>query len=59
LLVFSTNAQRFRLDAALESRYAVTDVSRATVPPDFLRNTDIHRCYELRQTGLAGPWSQG
>ena len=59
LLVFSTNAQRFRLDAALESRYSVTDVSRATVPPDFLRNTDIHRCYELRQTGLAGPWSQG
>ncbi len=48
LLVFSTNAQRFRLDPALAARYAVKDVSRATIPTDFLRNTDIHRCYELR-----------
>ena len=48
LLVFSTNAQRFRLDPAIASRHAVSDLSRATIPTDFLRNTDIHRCYELR-----------
>jgi 23S rRNA (guanine2445-N2)-methyltransferase / 23S rRNA (guanine2069-N7)-methyltransferase len=47
LLVFSTNAQRFRLDAALSERYVLHDVSAATLPPDFARNPRIHRCYEI------------
>jgi 23S rRNA (guanine2445-N2)-methyltransferase / 23S rRNA (guanine2069-N7)-methyltransferase len=45
--VFSTNAQRFRLDAALSERYVLHDVSAATLPPDFARNPRIHRCYEI------------
>jgi 23S rRNA (guanine2445-N2)-methyltransferase / 23S rRNA (guanine2069-N7)-methyltransferase len=48
LLVFSTNAQRFRLDPTLEERFAVRDVSAATLPKDFERNPRIHRCYEVR-----------
>jgi len=48
MLVFSTNAQRFRLDPQLERRYALVDVSAATVPLDFERNPHIHRCFELR-----------
>ncbi len=48
LLVFSTNAQRFRLDPALAERYAVQDISAETLPQDFARNPRIHRCYELR-----------
>jgi 23S rRNA (guanine2445-N2)-methyltransferase / 23S rRNA (guanine2069-N7)-methyltransferase len=48
LLVFSTNAQRFRLDPALAGRYPVRDVSAATLPRDFERNPRIHRCFELR-----------
>ncbi|MGE3667902.1 MAG: bifunctional 23S rRNA (guanine(2069)-N(7))-methyltransferase RlmK/23S rRNA (guanine(2445)-N(2))-methyltransferase RlmL, partial [Steroidobacteraceae bacterium] len=48
LLVFSTNAQKFRLDPALASRFAVTDITRATIPEDFARNPRIHSCYELR-----------
>jgi 23S rRNA (guanine2445-N2)-methyltransferase / 23S rRNA (guanine2069-N7)-methyltransferase len=48
LLVFSTNAQRFRLDPALAERYAIRDVSAATLPPDFERNPRIHRCFEVR-----------
>lgn len=48
LLVFSTNAQRFRLEPALEQRYAVHDISAATLPRDFARNPHIHRCFELR-----------
>jgi 23S rRNA (guanine2445-N2)-methyltransferase / 23S rRNA (guanine2069-N7)-methyltransferase len=47
-LVFSTNAQRFRLDETLRERYAVADVSAATLPFDFERNARIHRCYEIR-----------
>ena len=48
LLVFSTNAQRFRLDPALTERHAVRDVSAATLPHDFERNPRIHRCFEIR-----------
>ena len=51
LLVFSTNAQRFRLDAALSSRYQVRDISVATLPKDFERNPRIHRCYEIQLRG--------
>lgn len=53
LLVFSTNAQRFKLDEPLNERYAVTDISRATIALDFERNPRIHRCFELRLK--AGP----
>jgi 23S rRNA (guanine2445-N2)-methyltransferase / 23S rRNA (guanine2069-N7)-methyltransferase len=56
LLVFSTNAQRFKLDPWLAERYAILDVSRRSVPPDFARNTRIHQCYELAFAGPAdGP----
>jgi 23S rRNA (guanine2445-N2)-methyltransferase / 23S rRNA (guanine2069-N7)-methyltransferase len=48
LLVFSTNAQRFKLDAALAERHEVTDISRATIAVDFERNPRIHRCFEIR-----------
>ncbi|HVC29594.1 MAG TPA: bifunctional 23S rRNA (guanine(2069)-N(7))-methyltransferase RlmK/23S rRNA (guanine(2445)-N(2))-methyltransferase RlmL, partial [Steroidobacteraceae bacterium] len=48
LLVFSTNAQRFRLDPALAERHRIRDVSAATLPRDFERNPRIHRCFELR-----------
>ncbi|MDE2263644.1 MAG: bifunctional 23S rRNA (guanine(2069)-N(7))-methyltransferase RlmK/23S rRNA (guanine(2445)-N(2))-methyltransferase RlmL [Gammaproteobacteria bacterium] len=50
LLVFSTNAQRFRLDPALAERHAIRDVSAATLPRDFERNPRIHRCFEIRQS---------
>jgi len=46
-LVFSTNAQKFKLDGMLGERYKVTDISRATLPEDFKRNPRIHQCYEL------------
>lgn len=49
LLVFSTNAQRFRLDPALADRYSIRDISAATLPRDFERNPRIHRCFEIRR----------
>ncbi|HSY04704.1 MAG TPA: bifunctional 23S rRNA (guanine(2069)-N(7))-methyltransferase RlmK/23S rRNA (guanine(2445)-N(2))-methyltransferase RlmL [Steroidobacteraceae bacterium] len=48
LIVFSTNAQRFRLESSLSERYDIRDVSAATLPKDFERNPRIHQCYELR-----------
>ena len=49
LIVFSTNAQRFKLDEGLGERYDVRDISSATLPLDFARNPRIHRCYEVRR----------
>ena len=46
-LVFSTNAQRFKLDEQGLARWQLRDISRPTIPPDFARNTDIHRCFEI------------
>jgi 23S rRNA (guanine2445-N2)-methyltransferase / 23S rRNA (guanine2069-N7)-methyltransferase len=46
-LVFSTNAQKFKLDADIGALYKVTDISRATLPKDFERNARIHQCFEL------------
>jgi 23S rRNA (guanine2445-N2)-methyltransferase / 23S rRNA (guanine2069-N7)-methyltransferase len=51
MVVFSTNAQRFRIDESLGGAYDVRDVSAATLPKDFARNPRIHRCYELRPRG--------
>lgn len=50
LLVFSTNAQKFRLDPVLAGRHAVEDVSAATLPHDFARNPKIHQCFEIRRS---------
>lgn len=48
LLVFSCNAQRFKLDEGVGGRWQVSDVSGQTLPFDFARNPRIHRCYEIR-----------
>jgi 23S rRNA (guanine2445-N2)-methyltransferase / 23S rRNA (guanine2069-N7)-methyltransferase len=46
-LVFSNNAQKFRMDTEVGQSYKVTDISRATLPRDFERNPRIHQCFEL------------
>ena len=46
-LVFSNNAQKFKLDPQIGQSYKVTDISRATLPKDFERNPRIHQCFEL------------
>ena len=55
-IVFSNNFQKFRLDPALEPRFEIEDVTRATLPEDFARNPRIHVCYVLRPrvAALAG-----
>jgi 23S rRNA (guanine2445-N2)-methyltransferase / 23S rRNA (guanine2069-N7)-methyltransferase len=47
LLVFSCNAQRFRLDEQVGRQWQVRDVSAQTLPFDFSRNPRVHRCYEI------------
>ena len=48
LLLFSTNAQRFKLDEAARTKWLLEDISAETLPFDFKRNPRIHQAYELR-----------
>ena len=49
VLYFSNNFRRFRLDAdAIAGFAACEDISAQTIPPDFARDTRIHRCWRLR-----------
>jgi 23S rRNA (guanine2445-N2)-methyltransferase / 23S rRNA (guanine2069-N7)-methyltransferase len=48
-LVFSTNAQRFRLEPSVSERWQVNDLSAKTLPFDFARNPRIHRCFQITQ----------
>jgi 23S rRNA (guanine2445-N2)-methyltransferase / 23S rRNA (guanine2069-N7)-methyltransferase len=53
VLVFSTNRQRFRLDAEALAGLQVEDISEKTVPRDFARNPRIHRCWLVRSPARA------
>ena len=49
LLVFSTNFRRFCFATELMDKFQVRDVSSQTIPPDFTRNSKIHRCWEIKR----------
>jgi 23S rRNA (guanine2445-N2)-methyltransferase / 23S rRNA (guanine2069-N7)-methyltransferase len=49
VIVFSNNFQRFRLDPALDATFSVEDITSATIPEDFRRNSRIHVCFLLRR----------
>jgi 23S rRNA (guanine2445-N2)-methyltransferase / 23S rRNA (guanine2069-N7)-methyltransferase len=47
-LVFSTNYTRFKLDSAALADLAIEDITAKTIPRDFERHADIHRCFVVR-----------
>lgn len=47
VLYFSNNFRKFQLDEGLAARYAVEEISAATLDPDFARNPKIHRAWRL------------
>src|SRR5690606_16216350 len=51
VLYFSNNFRRFRLDAGLEERYRVEDISAQTLDRDFQRNARIHRTWRIERLG--------
>lgn len=48
ILLFSTNARRFRMDLGALGDVDLLETSSERLPPDFARNPRIHRCWELR-----------
>lgn len=47
-LMFSTNSRKFRLDEESLAGVDWEETSSRRLPPDFVRNPKIHRCWELR-----------
>ena len=47
-LYFSNNYRRFELAQELTQRYEVEDITRKTIPEDFSRRQDIHRCWRFQ-----------
>ncbi|MEM1189861.1 MAG: bifunctional 23S rRNA (guanine(2069)-N(7))-methyltransferase RlmK/23S rRNA (guanine(2445)-N(2))-methyltransferase RlmL [Pseudomonadota bacterium] len=48
VLYFSNNRRRFRLDDEVSERFAVEDITRSTLDPDFPRSPPPHRCWRIR-----------
>lgn len=46
-LVFSTNFRGFALDRAALARLRIEDITRATIPPDFARDPQVHACFRI------------
>jgi 23S rRNA (guanine2445-N2)-methyltransferase / 23S rRNA (guanine2069-N7)-methyltransferase len=46
-LYFSNNLRRFNLDPALVGEFRCTDITAATLDPDFSRNRRVHRCWSI------------
>jgi len=47
MLVFSNNFRRFKMDMQGLAGLAVEDITVATLPKDFERNTKIHHCWKI------------
>jgi 23S rRNA (guanine2445-N2)-methyltransferase / 23S rRNA (guanine2069-N7)-methyltransferase len=48
LLIFSNNRKRFQLDPVLSEIFAVEEMTRWSLDPDFARAGDIHQCWFIR-----------
>lgn len=49
VLVFSNNFRRFKLAPELEQKFAVENISPATIDKDFARRPRIHQCWLIRK----------
>ncbi|MBD3649659.1 MAG: hypothetical protein HUJ31_19875 [Pseudomonadales bacterium] len=50
-LYFSTNLRSFRLSEETTAQFDVRDITDKTIPPDFKRRSNIHRCWCIRHRG--------
>jgi 23S rRNA (guanine2445-N2)-methyltransferase / 23S rRNA (guanine2069-N7)-methyltransferase len=47
ILLFSNHAKRFRIDRASLGELILEDITRQTIPKDFLRRPKIHNCWRI------------
>lgn len=49
-IFFSTNRRDFKLDASTLQGLEIKDISKATLPLDFERNSKIHYCWRIQKS---------
>ena len=49
-IFFSTNRRDFKLDASTLQGMVIKNISKATLPPDFERNSKIHYCWRIQKS---------
>ena len=49
LLLFSNNFRKFKLDADALKGFSIRDITKRTVPQDFIRDPKVHHCFEIRR----------
>ena len=47
-LIFSTNYKQFKLDPGVERDFLVEEITKETLPQDFLQKGRIHKCWLIR-----------
>ncbi len=55
VLIFATNRRRFKLAGEALTGLVIEDITRATIPPDFARNPNVHRCWRIRPGAGGAP----
>jgi 23S rRNA (guanine2445-N2)-methyltransferase / 23S rRNA (guanine2069-N7)-methyltransferase len=48
-LLFSNNFQKFKLDTESLADMEINEITQDTIPPDFIRNPKIHRCWTIKR----------
>ncbi|UTF60475.1 bifunctional 23S rRNA (guanine(2069)-N(7))-methyltransferase RlmK/23S rRNA (guanine(2445)-N(2))-methyltransferase RlmL [Gilvimarinus sp. DA14] len=48
VLYFSNNLRSFKLDEQALEAFDIKNITRETIPEDFVRNQKIHHCWEVR-----------
>lgn len=46
-IIFSTNFRKFKFDVEQFSGFTITDITRRTLPEDFIKNKKIHQCWMI------------
>jgi 23S rRNA (guanine2445-N2)-methyltransferase / 23S rRNA (guanine2069-N7)-methyltransferase len=48
-IIFSTNYKQFKFDESSFTGVTIRNISSQTIPEDFLRNRNIHQCWQIRK----------
>ncbi|MBO1926985.1 bifunctional 23S rRNA (guanine(2069)-N(7))-methyltransferase RlmK/23S rRNA (guanine(2445)-N(2))-methyltransferase RlmL [Thiomicrorhabdus sp. 6S2-11] len=51
VMVFSNNLRKFKMDELVEMQFDVKDITAATMPQDFKRNSKIHQAWLISARG--------
>ncbi len=53
ILIFSNNFRRFKMERMALDGLHVEEITRATIPKDFVRNARIHNCWKITRKSCA------